>query len=391
MDLFLSATLSTPNFLCSLAHYSRISTAVRGPKLTREKIVGCLTALSWAPFYSMILVLGPPDIPVTAPIADAVHRFGNIDGGFYSPGLVEELATNPTYRDNLANLNLIGFGGAPLAKGVGDWLAKVGNLRPIIGSTEGGVWVTVPTVNFVPRGQKAELKEEHRGDPADWEYFRFHPYFGARFELVTSNPDLYELIVHHTPESYSYTNFFKIKELPNLTEFRSKDLWSPHPDPRKHEKGLWKYMGRTDDLILLTGEVKMYAASAEEHLRASHEKIKAALIGGAGKSRPFLLLELLDPEGDRILRNGFKKGEEIVGINGQKKTDADLVIEEIWPVIEEANEHLVAETRLLKGLVLVATKEKPFVRLGKGSVDRRSTFRLYDKEIESMYARIGIL
>ena len=135
----------------------------------------------------------------------------------------------------------------------------------------------------------------------------------------------------------------------------------------------------------------MYAASAEEHLRASHEKIKAALIGGAGKSRPFLLLELVGPEGDRILRNGLKKGEKIVEINGQKKTDADLIIEEIWPVIEEANEHLAAETRLLKELVLVATKEKPFVRLGKGSVDRRSTFRLYEKEIESMYARIGIL
>ena len=155
----------------------------------------------------MILVLGPPDVPVAAPIADAVHRFGNVDGGFYSPGLVEELAANPTYRDNLANLNLIGFGGAPLAKSVGDWLAKVGNLRPIIGSTEGGVWVTVPTVNFVPHGQKAEWKEEHGGDPADWEYFRFHPYFGARFELVTSNPDLYELIVHHTHESYTYKFF----------------------------------------------------------------------------------------------------------------------------------------------------------------------------------------
>lgn len=350
-------------------------------------------ALSWGPFYNAILVLGPPDLPVTPAIAAAVHTHANISGGFYSPGLVEELAADPAHRAGLARLDVVAFGGAPLAKNVGDWLARVGNLRPVIGSTEAGLWLTIPTVNFVPHGRREGEGEGGAGDgdPGDWEYFRFHPFFGARLELVTENPDMYELVIERTPESYAYTNLFKVKELPGLTEFRSKDLWTPHPDPEKREKGLWKYRGRTDDLVLLTGEVKMYSASAEEHLRASHEKIRAALIGGAGRSRPFLLLELADTEGADGFGDGLKQGEEVIEINGEKKTNVNAVLDGLWPVIQEANEHLAVETHLLKELVLIASKEKPFVRLGKGTVDRRSTFRSYEKEIESMYARVGIL
>lgn len=149
--------------------------------------------------------------------------------------------------------------------------------------------------------------------------------------------------------------------MPDLKEeFRTKNLWSPHPTKR----GLWKYDGRTDDLVVLIGEVKMYAGHLEEKLR-SIKGIKHALVGGQQRHAPFVLIEPFDPP---------------VSAADQKR-----LLDQLWPMIAEENRNVLKETQLQKRLALVVPKNKPFIRLAKGSVDRRSTFKLLAGEIDALY------
>ncbi|KAL1625464.1 hypothetical protein SLS56_007358 [Neofusicoccum ribis] len=63
------------------------------------------------------------------------------------------------------------------------------------------------------------------------------------------------------------------------------------------------------------------------------------------------------------------------------------VLGEVWPYVEEANEGVGPKTKLRRGLMLVARRDKPFARTAKGSVDRRNTFRAYEKEVDALYEK----
>ncbi|KAF2501326.1 acetyl-CoA synthetase-like protein [Lophium mytilinum] len=316
---------------------------------------GLLCALAGPVFSGFTAVVGPASKIPTPALADEMHRLANIDGGLYAPALLEDLIANPSYKANLLKLSNVIFSGAPLSKPSGDLLAQKGIVAPMIGSTEGAWWSTVPL--------------DGKLDWRDWEYYRFHPSSGATFE--PAHDDLYELVAVKTPESHVTMNFWKVPELKGITTFRTKDLFSPHPDPVKAEKGLWRYRGRTDDLIVLTGEVKMYVASAEERLKTANPLIKAAVAGGQGRKVPFLLLELRAIEEENKNTNSEELGN----------------LEDIWKTVEEVNKTILAQTRFRKELVLIAGNDKPFVRLPKGPVDRRQTLGLYEQEIEAMYAK----
>ncbi|KAF2680053.1 acetyl-CoA synthetase-like protein [Lentithecium fluviatile CBS 122367] len=57
----------------------------------------------------------------------------------------------------------------------------------------------------------------------------------------------------------------------------------------------------------------------------------------------------------------------------------------IWPIVEEANRLLPAQGRILRGSILVARREKPFARAGKGTIVRRLMAQLYESEIVALY------
>ncbi|KAH7049453.1 hypothetical protein B0J12DRAFT_700085 [Macrophomina phaseolina] len=86
------------------------------------------------------------------------------------------------------------------------------------------------------------------------------------------------------------------REVEVANTFNSKDLCSPHPGPDRTRlgAGLWKCRGRTDDLVVLTGELKMYAGGIEESVRCHHPQVKHALVAGYGRRVPFMLLEVAD-------------------------------------------------------------------------------------------------
>jgi hypothetical protein len=89
----------------------------------------------------MVPIIIPADapLPMTAEYMDQVHTsVPEADGGVYVPALLKELVKNPTYIDNIKNMRVISFTGAPLDKETGDILATFAAVLPLMGSTEVG-------------------------------------------------------------------------------------------------------------------------------------------------------------------------------------------------------------------------------------------------------------
>ena len=85
-----------------------------------------------------------------------------------------------------------------------------------------------------------------------------------------------------------------------------------------------------------------------EEVIGSHPNISAALLVGQGRRRSSLLIRqkksLMSPEE----REGF--------------------LEDLWPTVERANKLCFAHGRVLRGLVLFTSAEKPMLRAGKGQL-----------------------
>ncbi|KAK5016950.1 hypothetical protein LTR16_003002 [Cryomyces antarcticus] len=179
-----------------------------------------------------------------------------------------------------------------------NFLAPYTWLQSAIGSTEGSIWPTL-TVS---------------GE--DWSYMCFDPLLSARasshaprmrtLTLPSSNSssirDLHELLLTRPEIGHC---------------FATSDLWAPHPDPQKPH--LWRYAGRVDDLVVLMGEVELNAAPLEQRLQ-SDPIVHAALVGGQGRTRSLLLLEIAehkDADGGR----------------------GEAVREMVWPAVREGDEH----------------------------------------------------
>ncbi|KAH8699187.1 hypothetical protein BGW36DRAFT_294468 [Talaromyces proteolyticus] len=305
-------------------------------------------------YLDIIGIMAPPDKVITAEVADEIHRYARLDGGIYHPSLLEDVVRDEQKREEFRNFKIVFYSGSPLETITGDWLATTfGIVRNIVGSTEGFSW---PALEII--------------DPTkDWNYTHFYPIKGLTFIPVGLDGaygidgELYELVVQRTAETEKFTNFFHAK--PEAQEWRTKDLWKPHPDSAK--PGHWLYQGRTDDLVVLSGEIKMYAGALEAKISA-HPLMRSALVGGHQRKWPFLLLELVDQPADLA--------------------EAERVLDEsIWAEVDVINTKTAHDSvRLRRSLVLVADARRPFVRLAKGSVARNPTFELYKEDIEKLYA-----
>ena len=97
-----------------------------------------------------------------------------------------------------------------------------------------------------------------------------------------------------------------------------------------------------------------------EDLIKADERVGEVLIGGQGRTVPFALLEVMGEEG-------------VVGV------------EDIWEVVERANQLCHERVRIRRDKVVVVERDRPFVRLSKGSVDRRGTLREFEDVVEGLY------
>ena len=60
-------------------------------------------------------------------------------------------------------------------------------------------------------------------------------------------------------------------------------------------------------------------------------------------------------------------------------------LEHLWPTVERAKKLCFAHERVLRGLVRFTVAEKPMLRAGKGTFQRRGTARLHKSELDALY------
>ncbi len=264
-----------------------------------------------------------------------MRRF-NLKALFCPPNIYEQLLQEPDAIELAKKVEFVMYAGGPLTTATGTALSKVTDVCGFYGSTE-----TSPVQALVP------LRE-------DWDMLEFHPLYGADFQ--PSDDDAYELVLHHDPKLEGVRGLdcsFR-----DIKEWRTKDLFRPHAT----KPNLWKFHGRTDDIIVLSNGEKFNPVPSEAIIN-SQPLVNAALIVGQGHFQPALLVEPVKTA----------------------KSSSEL-IDELWPTIEKANAQAQSHGRIVKSLIRIADPSKPFERAGKGTVVRKLTAERFAGETAALYS-----
>lgn len=284
-----------------------------------------------------------PGLRLSPENIDGILRRTRATTACMPPSLIESTISYEPALQSLAQLRRVAYLGGPLNPILGKKLARrVPGLCSMFGTTEGGA--------------------AHLVCPEDnscWDAMRFID-LGQRMEELSSG--LYELVFPRTELINRTTGYFHTQ--PHLaTEFRTKDLFSMV----RGRDGWWTYRGRADNLIAMSNGLKMDPAHLEDAIGARPE-VKGVVVAGEGRPRLCLLVELHEPA---------PVGDE----------DARDTMRGLWPTIEQANRACPKFGRIPRELVLFATRDKPFMRASKGTIQRRLTVAAYEHEIEDLYTR----
>ena len=176
----------------------------------------------------------------------------------------------------------------------------------------------------------------------DWGYVRYSPFNGSLFEPLHED-GLFEYIVVRRRELDLFQSVFST--FPDIDEFRTMDLFRAYPS----KKDLWKFCGRTDDVIVFSNAEKFNPTDLESAI-SSHPSIKTALVGGHGKFQTCLLVEPVAMDWTKEGRKGL--------------------LNDIWPTISEANHACPSHARLMKYFVIFTDIIRGVERTGKETVQR---------------------
>ncbi|KAL2813529.1 male sterility protein-domain-containing protein [Aspergillus granulosus] len=150
---------------------------------------------------------------------------------------------------------------------------------------------------------------------------------------------------------------------PLQTEFRTKDLFTPHPII----PSIWTHASRSDDVIVFLNGEKVNPVDFESRV-CQHPHVAAALMVGEKRFEAVLLVELV----------GQMQG-------GLSVAERARVIKMLWPVIKEANKIVPAYARVEETHVFFTEPGRPVLRTLKGTVRRKATIELYKDTIEQVY------
>lgn len=224
-------------------------------------------------------------------------------------------------------------------------------------------------------------------NPADWNLVQFselHGYFLVEFD---QREGLWELCVRRQQRQTEKggkgkeecRHPFLMDE--KLEVYHTRDLFravrrkkgggEEGEGEKEGEEIYWQSAGRVDDFIKLSTLTKFHSGQIESILERWCEEVQTCLVGGEGKIRPWVIVEL------RQTKNEKENG------NGNVTTASPP--ESFWLAVDKANEILYSEAKIQREFVVFTDEERPIQRTGKGSVDRKKTVGLYEREIEALY------
>ncbi|KAF3769380.1 hypothetical protein M406DRAFT_96027 [Cryphonectria parasitica EP155] len=267
------------------------------------------------------------------------------------PSVVADLAQHPHLLTYCAgHLKLILYIGGDLPQAVGNIVAAQIPLRCWWGASEVGI-----PHQLIPAGLSSK----------DWRYVRFHPSVGAVFDPISD--DTYELVIRRD-ETLAQVSF-TIRGQEGLKEYRTKDLFQPHPTV----PDAWCWRSRSDDIIVLLNGEKTNPVSMEQHIVAHNHELAAVLVVGTRRFQTALLIE----PAALAERGPLSTSEQAA------------LIERVWPSVQEANAVAPAHARVEKALILVL--DRPVLRAGKGTIQRASSVEQFSAEIEALYANADVI
>lgn len=297
---------------------------------------GILMLLSGSIYSGYTAVLG--SFPPSADVVNGVIVHGNVQECILPSMILVDVANVPEYLENLSRLEQCSFGGGPLPQATGDVVSTRTRLMNCLGTTECGI---------LPH---------QLCDPEDWAYMSVSPVLGHEYRPVSD--DLYEQVIVRDPKLERYQGIFAT--FPELQEWSMKDLYSKHPT----KENVWLYRGRTDDIIVFSTGEKFNPLSMEAVI-ASHPEVSAVLIAGLGRFQSSLLIEAVNPPTD--------------------DHEKEILIDKIWPSVQAANDISPSHGRIHRNMILFTSADKPMLRAGKGTVQRKLSLELYKDEFDSLY------
>jgi thioester reductase-like protein len=285
-----------------------------------------------------LLALPPQRIP-NAQLVMVVLEQKRPWGVLLPPSLLEDISNTPRGMKALTQLAYAFYGGAPLAKDVAERITKHTTLVAAIGSTECCAIASFET------------------DQTYFNYWEWSPKAGVVMEPQMDG--LHEMVIKRVKGSKVQAVFYNF---PELDEWRTKDLYEQHPK----NPSMWMYKCRKDDVLVLNNGEKLNPISFEKTME-NEPLVKSALLIGAGRFQTSLFIEL----NWNLVRDDM---------------DPDDLIDQLWPTIERANSESPSHGRVWRSKVAIARKDRPFLRAPKGSVVRRTTCELYQREIDALYS-----
>ena len=296
-------------------------------------------ALVALPIYSTAatVVLGPADRPPTGHLVSDIMQHYKLRALFCPPTIFEQLVMEPEGLEQAKRLDFLLYAGGPLSTTTGNLLSQVTDVCQFYGSTETGA---IPAL--VP------LRE-------DWASLEWHP--SCRVDMQPSEDEAYEMVIHRDPTLQGIRSLSC--NFPDVEDWHTRDLFRPHPT----KPNLWRFHGRTDDIIVLSNGEK-FNPSPSEAIITGHHLLSGAVIVGLARFQPALLVEPRD-------------GVDI---------PTETVLEEIWPIVEQANAQAPGHARVIRSMIAVANGSKWFERAGKGTVIRKMTAEKFALELEALYS-----
>ncbi|XPS80139.1 hypothetical protein M3J09_012100 [Ascochyta lentis] len=286
-------------------------------------------------FFGLRCVLGPPDIIPNIALTETLAETANIDIWSMVPSLVDELGEASGVLKKFQSSKFICASGGPVSPISAGKVNEVIRVLNLTGTTEG---LFIGNL-VVPR--------------EDWFWFAFHPYSGFEFKEI--EPGIFEHWVHRNEHASLFQGIFHT--FPEKHSINFKDLYIRHPT----NPNLWSFVGRNDDLIVLSNGYKILPLETEAFI-STHPAIKGCLVHGSNNKHPGLLIELKDLTA---------KSEELM--------------DSIWETVEKANMKYLHTSQLLKEFIAFSDPKKPFIRTDKGTVKRQATLRLYSDFIKRFY------
>ncbi|KAK7756796.1 hypothetical protein SLS62_001239 [Diatrype stigma] len=324
-------------------------------------------ALNLSVFGGGVFVPGFRHRGVDAADIYAIIEHARVTAATLTPWMMEDIARRGDARRYIEGFDKVCFGGAALSDyAIGVW-GRHTRIQNIWGATE--VWAP----------------PQLEGDNADAAYVHFDTVHGALalrpLEAAECFADdgapvgLYEAVVVMRPDNAHLSAWHLRQGItpetagpPPYPEYRSGDLWTPHPDPAKAAYA-WRFAGRADDLLTFSTGINMHPAPMERAILADR-RVVGALVVGTGRRQPLLLVEL-------------RQGED-----GEQQDQA-AVEASLWAdVVEPQNAKIPVYACIMRSHILYVGPGG-FVRTPKGSVNRAQTMRKYGDRIEETYRKFG--